>query len=147
MTLLPQHRDQPAGLEVQLTDGSWHRPEPCASPAASSPWNLSSVHGSQHLPCREHGSFLVNVGRLLKRWSNGAVRNTTHRVVDQGDASRISLPLFLHPNWEHEIRPVALSGDDKGEVVFLSITTGAFMEAWHGGEPGLAAVDPQLAKL
>ena len=28
MTLLPQHRDQPAGLEVQLSDGGWHRPEP-----------------------------------------------------------------------------------------------------------------------
>ena len=95
---------------------------------------------------REHGSFLVNVGRLLKLWTNGAVRNTTHRVIDQGRASRISLPLFLHPNWDHEIRPVALPGQGP-DVVFPRITTGAFMEAWHGGRSGLEAVDPSLARL
>ena len=47
MTLLPQRADQPKGLELQRADGSWVSPEPIG------------------------GSFLVNVGKILKLWSNG----------------------------------------------------------------------------
>jgi len=82
-TLLPQRAGQARGLEVQQPDGSWISPEGL------------------------DGSFLVNTGKILKLWTRGAANPTAHRVV-RVSQDRISLPLFLHPNWTSLIRPVSL---------------------------------------
>ena len=120
MTLLPQRADQPKGLELQRADGSWVSPEPIG------------------------GSFLVNVGKILKLWSNGAARPTPHRVVDIV-ADRISLPLFLHPNWDCLLSPITTAaGATDAEPLFPSMSVGEFMRKWHAGE---LASDAVLSKL
>jgi isopenicillin N synthase-like dioxygenase len=82
-TLLPQRSGQARGLEVQQPDGCWISPEGL------------------------DGSFLVNTGKILKLWTRGAANPTPHRVVRVSE-DRVSLPLFLHPNWTSLIRPVSL---------------------------------------
>lgn len=55
------------------------------------------------VPC-DHGQLIVNIGDMLQEASGGHFPSTTHRVINPtGEArstSRISLPLFLHPNPE-----------------------------------------------
>jgi isopenicillin N synthase-like dioxygenase len=82
LTILPAAREP--GLQVLGLDGRW-LDVPCASDNAPS-------------------LLVINIGDMLQEASGGHYPSTTHRVVNpQGEAakaSRISLPLFLHPRPE-----------------------------------------------
>jgi isopenicillin N synthase-like dioxygenase len=75
LTLLPA-ADGP-GLELQLPEGEW-------------------ISVSQ-----QPGQLIVNIGDMLQEATGGVLPSTTHRVatrdVSHRSASRMSLPLFLHP--------------------------------------------------
>jgi isopenicillin N synthase-like dioxygenase len=45
------------------------------------------------------GAYIVNLGDMLERWSNGLFRSTLHRVVSQG-IERYSIPFFFEPNYD-----------------------------------------------
>lgn len=78
LTILPAANEP--GLQVKGTGDSWI-----------------------DVPC-DFGNLIVNIGDMLQETSGGYFPSTTHRVVNpQGSdqtKSRISLPLFLHPNPE-----------------------------------------------
>eukprot|EP01083_Nonionella_stella_P087406 243188_1 len=46
-----------------------------------------------HIP----GTFVVNIGDMLERWSNCVFRSTRHRVVKTTDDPRYSIPFFFDP--------------------------------------------------
>ena len=89
-----------SGLQVLTRDGAW-------LPIEAAP-----------------GSLVVNVGDMLQRLTNRVYPSTTHRVVNPeqepagraAPASRYSMPFFLAPNMEYEIRSlpgcVASEGGD-----------------------------------
>lgn len=54
-------------------------------------------------------AFVCNLGDMLERWSGGRFVATPHRVSPP-TADRISMPLFLDPGWDVEIR--SLNGTD-----------------------------------
>ena len=56
-------------------------------------------------------SFVVNVGDLLARWTNDRFQSTPHRVVNSSGQERISLALFVDPNWDMLIEPVVEAGE------------------------------------
>jgi isopenicillin N synthase-like dioxygenase len=62
------------GLEVRTAEGEWIRP-----PAVP-------------------GTFVVNTGAMLARYSNDRFRATPHRVINRNGASRYAIPFFLGPN-------------------------------------------------
>jgi isopenicillin N synthase-like dioxygenase len=64
-----------AGLEIQAADGSW-------LPVMSEP-----------------GTFIVNLGDALARWTNDRWRSTLHRVVTPVDR-RQSIAFFHNANWD-----------------------------------------------
>jgi isopenicillin N synthase-like dioxygenase len=43
---------------------------------------------------------------MLERMTAGRYRSTPHRVRNTGNGDRLSLPLFLDPGWDAEVRPV-----------------------------------------
>ena len=67
-----------SGLQAQDVGGNWH-----------------------DIQC-DSGSIAVNTGDMLQMCSGGFFPSTTHRVVNpkatKMDFSRMSMPLFLHPN-------------------------------------------------
>ena len=79
LTLLWQ--DSVGGLEVLNRDGDWVMAPP--------------------IP----GTFVVNVGDLLARWSNERFSSTQHRVVNRTGQERYSIPLFFDPNFDTVIDP------------------------------------------
>jgi isopenicillin N synthase-like dioxygenase len=83
LTILRQD-EAPGGLEVCDAGGAWHQVPP--SP----------------------GGFVINVGDLLSRWTNGRWRSTLHRVVNPGreltgSTQRLSMVAFFSPNEASEI--------------------------------------------
>ncbi len=65
------------GLEVQGEDGQW-LPVPPSRQNEEEEWLL-----------------ICNLGDLLQRWTNDALRSTRHRVVNRGGLDRYSIPFFF----------------------------------------------------
>ena len=95
-------QDMTGGLEVMGQDGAW-----LAAP-----------------PVR--GSYVINVGELLKRWTNGRFKATVHRVVHLADQPRFSMPLFCNPNYHTTVDPRALGMADT-EAKYPPILSGDFL--------------------
>jgi isopenicillin N synthase-like dioxygenase len=49
-------------------------------------------------------AFVVNLGDMLERWTNGLFRSTLHRVLTNGSAERYSLPCFYDPHFDTEVK-------------------------------------------
>ena len=70
------------GLEVRTREGDWIRP-----PA---------------IP----GTFVVNTGEMLSRYSNDRYIPTPHRVINANNALRHAIPFFYGPSLDAVIKPV-----------------------------------------
>lgn len=63
---------------------------------------------------RVDGGFVVNVGDMMHRWTNGRWRSTLHRVVgDPAGRRRQSMAFFHNPNWDAVITPILISPDEE----------------------------------
>ncbi len=77
ITLLAQ--DDVGGLEVKNKAGDWVAAPP--------------------IP----GTFVMNVGDILARWSNDRFVSTPHRVINRSGKERYSQPFFFDPSMDHTI--------------------------------------------
>jgi isopenicillin N synthase-like dioxygenase len=83
LTILRQDA-APGGLQIADRDSNWRDAAPVP------------------------GSFVINVGDLMSRWTNGRWRSTLHRVVNPpreltGSTRRLSLVTFTGPNENTEV--------------------------------------------
>ena len=83
ITLLAQ--DGVAGLQAQHLDGTWMDVPP------------------------EEATLAVNFGKVLERWTDGAIRATVHRVLGSG-RERHSIPFFYEAGVDAVIAPLPLPG-------------------------------------
>ena len=100
LTLL--YQDQTGGLEVQGRDGKWVTAHP--------------------IP----GTFVVNVGDLLARWTNDRFKSTPHRVVNRSGRSRFSCAVFVDPNRDTVIAPVLRPGE---ATRYAPVTCGDYVQS------------------
>ncbi len=84
LTLLAQ--DDVGGLQVQTPAGQWVDVAP------------------------REDAFIVNVGDMLNRLSNGKLLSTPHRVINATGRERYSVPFFFDPNILADIAPLPGTG-------------------------------------
>ena len=90
------------GLEVRTREGEWIRP-----PAVP-------------------GTFVVNTGAMLARYSNDRFAATPHRVINRNDGSRYAIPFFLGPNHDAPIDCVPTCVGPDNPPKYEPTTYGAF---------------------
>lgn len=75
------------------------------------------------------GSFVMNVGDMLHRWSNGLLKSTPHRVINTSGKERYSCPFFFDPHVSTNITPLEKCVDVIGESKFETINFGTFLKS------------------
>jgi isopenicillin N synthase-like dioxygenase len=84
-TILAQ--DNNGGLEIRNRDNEWVAVPPI------------------------DGTLVVNVGEVLKVWSDGIFSSTLHRVINRSGRRRYSIPFFMYPSYDALIQPLLKNPD------------------------------------
>lgn len=69
-------------------------------------------------------AFVVNLGDMLERWTNGLCRSTVHRVLTNGSAERYSLPCFFDPHFDTEVRVLDVCCSEDNPPKYPPTSTG-----------------------
>jgi len=114
ITLLAQ--DDIGGLEVQNAEDDWVAAPPVPQ------------------------SFVVNLGDLMSRWTNGVYRSNMHRVLNSSrNQDRYSIPFFHSPRFDAVIKPVPTCVHDEQPPRFEPCTTSEHMDEMFRLSYGYAA--------
>ncbi|KAE8819921.1 hypothetical protein D1007_02097 [Hordeum vulgare] len=62
------------------------------------------------------GTFVCNIGDMLKVWSNGIYQPTLHRVVNNSPRYRVSVAFFYESNFDAAVEPVEFCWEKTGGV-------------------------------
>ncbi|KAK1322905.1 putative 2-oxoglutarate/Fe(II)-dependent dioxygenase [Acorus calamus] len=65
------------------------------------------------------GTFVCNIGDMLKILSNGLYESTLHRVINSSPKYRVSVAFFLEPNFDAAIEPLECCVQHTGGVAKL----------------------------
>jgi isopenicillin N synthase-like dioxygenase len=95
------------GLQIQMPSGDW-RDVP-------------------HVP----GSFVVNTGDMLHRWSNGRFLSTAHRVVPPEDRARYAIPYFMGPHLDTLISCLPSCRGPDNPPLYPDITYDEYIKWWY----------------
>jgi isopenicillin N synthase-like dioxygenase len=99
-------QDDVGGLEVRTADGRW-----IAAP---------------YIP----GAYVINIGDTMMGWTNGHFVSTLHRVVSRRPVDRFSATMFMNPDREVTIAPIAAFVDAEHPARFEPFSNDAYMRGF-----------------
>lgn len=105
MTFLPQ--SEVPGLQVRVSGDAWV--------------NVPEVAGS----------FAVNSGDMLHRWSNGRLKSTPHRALPPVGRDRYAIPFFLGPRFDQRIECLPTCAGPGNPPRWEPITYAEWQEYWY----------------
>ena len=97
------HQDSIGGLQVQDKQGNWLDATPV------------------------DGSFVINIGDMMARWSNDRYTSTPHRVINPSGVERYSMPFFVEPNFDTPIAAINSCYDENNPAIYEPISAGDYL--------------------
>lgn len=70
------------------------------------------------------GTFVVNLGDMLERWTNAKYKSTIHRVVSVSGKERYSIPFFYEPAFDTVVSCLECCIGEDGIVKYPKTTSG-----------------------
>jgi isopenicillin N synthase-like dioxygenase len=98
ITLL--HQDPVGGLQVATRRGEWVMAHPIPD------------------------TLVINSGDLMGRWSNDTFRSNPHRVINSSGRERLSIAVFVDPDYDTPIIPVTAPG---AEPRYTEVSCGEYI--------------------
>ena len=87
------------------------------------------------------GSFAVNSGDMLRRWSNACFKSTPHRALPPVGRERHAIPFFLGPRFDQRIECLPTCTGPGNPPRWEPITYAEWQEYWYD-----ANYDPKLQR-
>ncbi|KAF8410962.1 hypothetical protein HHK36_003499 [Tetracentron sinense] len=72
-------------------------------------------------------SYIINVGDIIKVWSNEKYESAEHRVVVNSEKERFSIPFFFNPSYYTVVKPIEELIDDKNPAKYTEYNWGMFL--------------------
>lgn len=91
------------------------------------------------------GTLVVNIGDIVKVWSNDLYHAALHRVVASSNQDRYSVPFFYNPVYSAEYAPLPEILGRKVEPHYASINWGHFRHERQHGDYGDFGDEVQIA--
>lgn len=78
------------------------------------------------------GTFLVNTGNVIMRWTNDRYLSTKHRVINTADVDRYSIPMFFGPSGDALIECIPTCQSPERPARYEPITYRKLREWYYG---------------
>ena len=98
------------GLEVRTVSGNWVTAPPVA------------------------GSFVINIGDYMARWTNDRYRSTLHRVVNRTGVERFSIPYFAIPDYDAMIECLSTCQEPDNPPKYEPLQVGPAIQRKFSGD-------------
>jgi len=102
-------QDDVGGLQVRNRDGVWIDAPPV------------------------DGTFVINIGDMLERWSNNLFVSTPHRVVNSSGRERYSIPVFYDPDFDVNVECLPNCSSPTSPPRHEPINAGEYITARYDG--------------
>ncbi|MED6123734.1 hypothetical protein PIB30_052169 [Stylosanthes scabra] len=72
-------------------------------------------------------AFIINLADIIQVWSNGAYESVEHRVIVNSERERFSIPYFMFPAHDTEVKPLEELIDEHNPPKYRPYISGKFL--------------------
>jgi isopenicillin N synthase-like dioxygenase len=73
------------------------------------------------------GTYVINIGDLMARWTNDRYVSTKHRVMNPSGRERYSMPFFVEPNFDAEVTTLPSCITPESPKKYDTVTSGEWI--------------------
>ena len=88
---------------------------------------VKSGHKWLDVPCRQD-ALVLNTGQLMALWSNGLIKSTPHRVLNNSNRARYSIPFFYNCSLDTQVKPLSKFITRENPVKYEPVVYGEHLE-------------------
>ena len=74
------------------------------------------------------GNFVINIGGMMARWTNGLFNAALHRVINNPEQDRFSVPFFFATNYDTKIKCIQTCYNENNHPKYNTVFAGDYLQ-------------------